>query len=65
MGSISSVNSKTSASSGYSSATMHSTFKTPPEPTWVHDIFEGTLTNETRCLCCETVCAVYISFFSS
>jgi ubiquitin carboxyl-terminal hydrolase 12/46 len=23
--------------------------------TWVHDIFEGTLTNETKCLCCETV----------
>nr|XP_002736998.1 PREDICTED: ubiquitin carboxyl-terminal hydrolase 12-like [Saccoglossus kowalevskii] len=26
-----------------------------PEPTWVHDIFQGTLTNETRCLCCEAV----------
>ncbi len=26
------------------------------EPTWVHDIFQGTLTNETRCLNCETVC---------
>ncbi|GFY03936.1 ubiquitin carboxyl-terminal hydrolase 12 [Trichonephila clavipes] len=25
-----------------------------PEPTWVHDIFQGTLTNETRCLNCET-----------
>ena len=23
--------------------------------TWIHDIFEGTLTNETKCLCCETV----------
>jgi ubiquitin carboxyl-terminal hydrolase 12/46 len=23
--------------------------------TWVHSIFEGVLTNETRCLCCETV----------
>ncbi|GAA6031674.1 hypothetical protein JCM8097_001927 [Rhodosporidiobolus ruineniae] len=23
--------------------------------TWVHDLFEGTLTNETRCLSCETV----------
>jgi len=41
MGSVSSVSSKTSASSGYSSATMHSTFKTPPEPTWVHDILKG------------------------
>uniref|UniRef100_A0A8C4N0K6 ubiquitinyl hydrolase 1 n=1 Tax=Eptatretus burgeri TaxID=7764 RepID=A0A8C4N0K6_EPTBU len=26
-----------------------------PEATWVHDIFQGTLTNETRCLNCETV----------
>ncbi len=25
------------------------------EPSWVHDIFQGTLTNETRCLNCETV----------
>lgn len=28
-----------------------------PDPTWVHDIFQGTLTNETRCLNCETVSA--------
>lgn len=26
-----------------------------PELTWVHEIFQGTLTNETRCLNCETV----------
>ncbi|ELU08917.1 hypothetical protein CAPTEDRAFT_127326, partial [Capitella teleta] len=25
------------------------------DPTWVHNIFQGTLTNETRCLNCETV----------
>ncbi|GMT18088.1 hypothetical protein PFISCL1PPCAC_9385, partial [Pristionchus fissidentatus] len=25
------------------------------EQTWIHDIFQGTLTNETRCLNCETV----------
>ncbi len=25
------------------------------DPSWVHDIFQGTLTNETRCLNCETV----------
>ncbi|KRX61761.1 Ubiquitin carboxyl-terminal hydrolase 46, partial [Trichinella sp. T9] len=25
------------------------------EHTWVHDVFQGTLTNETRCLNCETV----------
>uniref|UniRef100_A0A915CTD4 Ubiquitin carboxyl-terminal hydrolase n=1 Tax=Ditylenchus dipsaci TaxID=166011 RepID=A0A915CTD4_9BILA len=25
------------------------------DPTWIHEIFQGTLTNETRCLNCETV----------
>lgn len=59
LGSASSVSSKASSSSGYSTATStsHSTYgnKSQPEPTWVHDIFEGILTNETRCLCCETV----------
>lgn len=25
------------------------------ERTWVHEIFEGTMATETRCLCCETV----------
>ena len=55
LGSASSVNSKTSASSGYSTATSSTQNKSPPEPTWIHDLFEGTLTNETRCLCCETV----------
>ena len=25
------------------------------QSTWVHEIFQGTLTNETRCLNCETV----------
>ncbi|XP_018588769.1 ubiquitin carboxyl-terminal hydrolase 12 [Scleropages formosus] len=26
-----------------------------PQQTWVHEIFQGTLTNETRCLNCEAV----------
>ncbi|XP_067947998.1 ubiquitin carboxyl-terminal hydrolase 46-like [Watersipora subatra] len=26
-----------------------------PESTWVHELFQGTFTNETRCLNCETV----------
>ncbi|CAG0887141.1 unnamed protein product [Darwinula stevensoni] len=29
--------------------------KEKPEPTWVHEIFQGVLTNETKCLNCETV----------
>lgn len=32
-----------------------------PDPTWVHEIFQGTLTNETRCLTCETVSIFYKS----
>lgn len=26
-----------------------------PGSTWIHQLFQGTLTNETRCLSCETV----------
>lgn len=26
------------------------------DPTWVHEIFQGILTSETRCLNCEEVC---------
>ncbi|KAI9593209.1 hypothetical protein BDF19DRAFT_448916 [Syncephalis fuscata] len=31
------------------------TTATPPTTTWVHRLFEGVLTNETKCLTCETV----------
>lgn len=30
------------------------------EPTWVHEIFQGILTSETRCLNCETVMEISI-----
>lgn len=36
---------------------------TPPEPTWVHEIFQGILTSETRCLNCETVSSKDENFF--
>jgi hypothetical protein len=26
----------------------------------VHEVFEGTLTNETKCLCCETVSSEWL-----
>jgi len=29
--------------------------QTKPEPTWVEELFQGTFTNETRCLNCEAV----------
>ena len=27
----------------------------PPVRTWIHELFQGTLVNQTRCLWCETV----------
>lgn len=36
--------------------------KEPPR-TFVHDLFEGELSNEVRCLCCETVTRRVESFF--
>lgn len=30
-------------------------FRNKSETTWIHEIFQGILTNETRCLSCETV----------
>lgn len=34
-----------------------------PETTWVHEIFQGILTSETRCLCCETLSCKDEDFF--
>lgn len=36
---------------------------TSQEPTWVHEIFQGILTSETRCLNCETVSSKDEHFF--
>lgn len=33
------------------------------EPTWVHEIFQGVLTSETRCLNCETISSKDENFF--
>lgn len=53
--STSSVSSKSSVSSVGTTNGGSSGQNGKTDPTWVHDIFEGILTNETRCLCCETV----------
>lgn len=53
-GSISSTASSRSTGTCNSSA-AGSTIPTKHDDTWIHEIFEGTLTNETRCLSCETV----------
>ncbi|RZC10216.1 ubiquitin carboxyl-terminal hydrolase 46, partial [Asbolus verrucosus] len=39
------------------------TTHSPPEPTWVHEIFQGILTSETRCLNCENVSSKDEDFF--
>lgn len=36
---------------------------TPESKTFVHELFEGQLSNEVRCLCCETVTRRVESFF--
>ncbi|XP_058235154.1 ubiquitin carboxyl-terminal hydrolase 46 [Hemibagrus wyckioides] len=38
-----------------STVTAETETENKTDSTWVHDIFQGTLTNETRCLNCETV----------
>ncbi len=35
------------------------------QQTWVHEIFQGTLTNETRCLNCEAVSVSGLHVFSA
>lgn len=51
-----------SGGSAYTTATGTDT-TTPSEPTWVHEIFQGILTSETRCLNCETVSSKDEHFF--
>ncbi|KAF0743822.1 hypothetical protein Ae201684P_004139 [Aphanomyces euteiches] len=46
---------KDSSSSPPSSPTSPSSSSRSPFKTWVHEIFEGVLTNETKCLECNTV----------
>ncbi|KAI8052013.1 hypothetical protein BDF22DRAFT_689552 [Syncephalis plumigaleata] len=38
-----------------STSSSSSSSSSPPTTTWVHRLFEGVLTNETKCLTCETV----------
>ncbi|PZC79840.1 ubiquitin carboxyl-terminal hydrolase 46 isoform X1 [Helicoverpa armigera] len=45
------------------SVTCNGTAPQSAEPTWVHEIFQGTLTSETRCLNCETVSSKDEHFF--
>ena len=48
----------TVTSSTVCNGTSHGQNAIKQEKTWVHEMFEGTLTNETRCLCCEAVSQV-------
>ncbi|CAG4985039.1 ubiquitin carboxyl-terminal hydrolase 46 [Colias croceus] len=45
------------------SVTCNGSVPQSAEPTWVHEIFQGTLTSETRCLNCETVSSKDEHFF--
>lgn len=56
--------SKTSTTSnGSGNGTSTTTNATTTEPTWVHEIFQGILTSETRCLNCETISSKDENFF--
>lgn len=52
-----------SSENGPKSILSNGTTHKEPLVTWVHKNFQGILTNETRCLCCETVTARDETFF--
>lgn len=43
-----------------SSDPTDTTASSKPKTTWVHQLFEGVFSNETKCLSCETVSFFYI-----
>ncbi|RZF38646.1 hypothetical protein LSTR_LSTR003452 [Laodelphax striatellus] len=53
----------TVSSDGDQSSNKNGEFSAQSEPTWVHEIFQGILTSETRCLNCETVSSKDEDFF--
>ncbi len=48
---------------GSGSSTGEGETEEKTQQTWVHEIFQGTLTNETRCLNCEAVSVSEVPFF--
>lgn len=49
------INNKVAANSASESRNGGVSYHEKSDPTWIHEIFQGTLTNETKCLNCETV----------
>lgn len=54
---------KVSANGVTISDTGSSNSSASSDPTWVHEIFQGVLTSETRCLNCETISSKDENFF--
>ena len=46
-----------------SSKTAQADSKQPPPKTWVHELFQGTMVNEMRCMQCETVTSREEAFY--
>lgn len=42
------------------SNTTETSTSSKPKTTWVHQLFEGVFSNETKCLSCETVSKLHI-----
>ena len=43
--------------------TLHSDSRHQPPKTWVHELFQGTMVNEMRCMQCETVTSREEAFY--
>ncbi len=41
----------------------HADCHQPPPKTWVHELFQGTMVNEMRCMQCETVTSREEAFY--
>lgn len=55
---------KTKSTTGVTTNEIPNNINNPnTEPTWVHEIFQGILTSETRCLNCETLSSKDENFF--
>ena len=43
--------------------TAQANSRQPPPKTWVHELFQGTMVNEMRCMQCETVTSREEAFY--
>lgn len=60
----SSIHSGSSQGNDTETSTNGNLTASKPKPTWVHQLFEGVFSNETKCLSCETVkCWAFLNIY--